>query len=80
MATAKPFSGRTLWTGPMGGEKMTTEGYPLVWVGHRPAWPRRVSFSQSRAGISGPAVCAGKGAAIHSYIFLGAVADSQTES
>lgn len=47
-----------------------------MWLQHCPTWPCRVStisrhrpFSQSRAGISGPAVCPGKGAAIHSYIF-----------
>lgn len=47
-----------------------------MWLQHGPTCPRRVStvshrraFSQSRAGISGPAVCAGRGAAIHSFKF-----------
>lgn len=66
---AKPVNERILWMGRTGGEKNDHRRQSLVWVGHRPAWPRHVSFSQSRAGISRPAVCAGRGAAIHSYIF-----------
>lgn len=64
----KLLNEHTLWMSQIGGETMTPEGLP-PWPCHVSTMSCHRPFSPSCAGISGPAVCAGKGAAIHSYIF-----------